>query len=554
QMGQAFPELGRAQALIEETLESEETRFRTTLDRGLRLLDAELERLPDGAPLPGDTAFKLYDTYGFPLDLTQDALREKERTVETEGFDAAMAAQKAAARAAWKGSGEAIDAAIWFDIAERTGVTEFLGYETERAEGQIMAMLSDGVATDSAGAGTEVEIVLNQTPFYAESGGQVGDTGELRTATGVVSVTDTQKRADLFVHRGSVETGSVETGQAAELVVDGGRRTAIRANHSATHLLHEALRGHLGDHVAQRGSLVAPDRLRFDFAHARGMELDQIRAVEREVNGYVRQNSEVFTRLMTPDEAQEIGARALFGEKYGDEVRVVSMGGRPDGDTGPAGQTYSLELCGGTHVARTGEIGLFVLTGESASAAGIRRVEALTGEAAYDYLSAQDQRLAETAMALRSRPDEVAGRVRALLDERRQLEHDIADLRKQIALGGAGVGGLQQADTVGGVTIVTQVLHGVSPKDLRGLIDARKGEIGSGVVIMIAETDGKAAVAAGVSDDLSSSVNAVDLVRAVVGELGGKGGGGRPDFAQGGGPDPSGAEAGLEAAKALIAG
>ena len=550
QMGQAFPELGHAQALITETLEMEETRFRTTLDRGLRLLDAELEALPEGAPLPGKAAFRLYDTYGFPLDLTQDALREKGRIVDTEGFDAAMAEQKATARAAWKGSGEAADEAIWFDIADRHGATEFLGYDTETAEGQISALIADGKSADRAGG--SVAIVLNQTPFYAESGGQVGDQGTIRTPTGLARVTDVQKKAGVYVHMAEVSEGHVETGQPAELAVNCERRATIRANHSATHLLHEALRGALGDHVAQRGSLVAPDRLRFDFTHQKGMSLEEIDRVEREVNAYIRQDGEVSTRLMTPDEAQAMGARALFGEKYGDEVRVVTMGTRPDGEVGPAGRVYSMELCGGTHVRRTGEIGLLVVTGEQASSSGIRRVEALTGEAAYDYLSQQDHRLAEAASVLKARPEAVADRVRGLLDERRKLEAEIAELRKQVALGGAGKAEGPEVRQIGNVKFLAQVLPGVSPKDLRGLIDEHKSRLGSGVVLLIANTDGKAAVAAGVTDDLTGSVSAVDLVRAAVEKLGGKGGGGRPDMAQGGGPDPSGAEAAIAAAEALL--
>ena len=552
QMGQAFPELGTAQALITETLEMEETRFRTTLDRGLRLLDAELGGLADDAPLPGETAFKLYDTYGFPLDLTQDALREKGRMVDTDGFDTAMAAQKAAARAAWKGSGEAADDAVWFEIADRHGATEFLGYDTETAEGVIQTLVVGGAQTDDAAG--EVVIVLNQTPFYGESGGQVGDSGMLKTPTGTVAVRDVQKKAGVFAHIGAVMDGKIEVGQPAELTVDQARRAEIRANHSATHLLHEALRGHLGDHVAQRGSLVAPDRLRFDFTHQKGMSLDEIRDVEREVNGFIRQNSEVTTRLMTPDEAQKIGARALFGEKYGDEVRVVSMGARPEGETGPAGSVYSLELCGGTHVARTGEIGLMVVTGESASSAGIRRVEALTGAAAYDYLSGQDHHLAEAASVLRARPEEVADRIRALMDERKRLESEIADLRKQVALGGAGQAAGPEARDIGGKPFLAQILPGVSPKDLRGLIDEHKSRLGSGVVLLIADTDGKAAVAAGVTEDLTDTLSAVDLVRAAVEKLGGKGGGGRPDMAQGGGPDPSKANDAIEAAEAVLAG
>jgi alanyl-tRNA synthetase len=549
QMGQAYPELGRAQPLIEGTLETEETRFRQTLDRGLHLLASEIDALPSDAPLPGEVAFRLYDTYGFPVDLTQDALREVGRAVDMSGFEAAMAEQKTRARAAWKGSGEAADASVWFEIAERVGATEFLGYDTEEAEGQILALVAGGAETDRAAG--EVAIVLNQTPFYAEAGGQVGDQGAIRTATGRARVTDTRRMAGrIHVHYATIEEGRLERGQAAQLFVDHARRTAIRANHSATHLLHEALRGHLGEHVAQRGSLVAPDRLRFDFAHQKAMSADEIAAVEREVNAYIRQNAPVETRLMAPDEAQAIGARALFGEKYGEEVRVVSMGERPVG-TGPAGTTYSLELCGGTHVRRTGDIGVMVITAEGASAAGIRRVEALTGEAAYKHLTERERMLADAAAVLKARPEEVSARLSALMDERRRLEAEVAELRRRVALGGGQAAG-PEAEDVNGMRFLAQVLPGVSPKDLRGLVDEHKKRLGSGAVLLIADTDGKAAVAAGVTDDLTGRLSAVDLVRAAVQKLGGKGGGGRPDMAQGGGPDPSGAAAAVEAARATL--
>ncbi len=553
QMGQAYPELGRAQTLIQGTLETEETRFRQTLDRGLHLLATEIDALPEDAPLPGDVAFRLYDTYGFPVDLTQDALREVGRSVDMTGFEAAMAEQKARARAAWKGSGEAADEFLWFEIADRHGATDFLGYDTEEAEGQILALVADGAETDAVAeeAGGELVIVLNQTPFYAEAGGQVGDQGTVRTPTGRARVTDTRRKAgQTIVHYATLEEGRIERGQAAVLTVDHARRTAVRANHSATHLLHEALRGHLGEHVAQRGSLVAPDRLRFDFAHQKAMSPDEIATVEREVNGYIRQNAAVETRLMTPDEAQAMGARALFGEKYGDEVRVVSMGQREAG-TGPAGTTYSLELCGGTHVRRTGDIGLMVITAEGASAAGIRRVEALTGEAAYEHLTAQEHRLADAAAVLKARPEEVPARLAALMDERRKLEAEVAELRRRVALGGGPAAG-PEAEDVNGIRFLAQVLPGVSPKDLRGLVDEHKKRLGSGAVLLIADTEGKAAVAAGVTEDLTGRLSAVDLVRAAVEKLGGTGGGGRPDMAQGGGPDPSGAGAAVDAARAAL--
>ncbi|MEO1153093.1 MAG: alanine--tRNA ligase [Pseudomonadota bacterium] len=549
QMGQAYPELGRAQALIEETLRLEETRFRQTLDHGLHRLDEALGKLPESADLPGEEAFRLYDTYGFPLDLTQDALREKGRAVDVAGFDAAMDAQKAKARAAWAGSGETADASIWFDLAEEHGLTEFLGYDTEVAEGQVLAIVKDGAVVAEAGHGDSVQIILNQTPFYAESGGQVGDTGALRTDTGAATIIDCRKTAGLFLHFAQVTEGKIVSGEGAQLTVDHTRRTNIRANHSATHLLHEALRAALGDHVAQRGSLNAPDRLRFDFSHSQALSPDELARVEAEVNAYIRQNSPVETRIMTPDDAREIGAQALFGEKYGDEVRVVSMG-QADTGKGLDGRTYSIELCGGTHVARTGDIGVFVTLGDSASSAGVRRVEALTGAAAFDYLTAQDHRLADTALALKAQPADVPDRVRTLLDERKALQSELADLRRKVAMGGGGAG--EKPQDISGVPFIANSLTGVSGKDLPALIDEHKARLGSGAVLLIADAGGKAAVAAGVTDDLTDRLSAVDLVRAAVGELGGKGGGGRPDLAQGGGPDPSQSEAAIAAAKSVL--
>ena len=550
QMGGHYPELQQGKALIEETLKAEETRFKTTLDRGLSLLDEATQGLEDGADLPGKTAFKLYDTYGFPLDLTQDALRERGRGVDTDGFDAAMAEQKAKARAAWSGSGETADAAIWFDTAEKHGVTEFLGYETEKAEGQIVALVSAGDATQKASRDDEVTVVVNQTPFYAESGGQIGDTGVIRTDTGIAHVNDTKKVAGVFLHISKVVEGVIETGHAAKLEVDHARRSAIRANHSATHLLHEALREALGDHVAQRGSLNADDRLRFDFSHQNALSLDELALVERQVNDFIRQNSSVETRIMTPDDAREIGAQALFGEKYGDEVRVVSMGQAPTGK-GEDGKTWSIELCGGTHVQRTGDIGVFVALGDSASAAGVRRIEALTGDAAFQYLSRQDHRLAGVASTLKAQPGEVADRVNALLAERKKLNAEVADLRRQLAMSGGGQGEAAP-EIIGGNAFLAQVLTGVSGKDLRPLIDEHKARMGSGVVLLIADADGKAAVAAGVSDDLKETLSAVDVVRTAVEKLGGKGGGGRADMAQGGAASAENADAAIEAVKTLM--
>jgi alanyl-tRNA synthetase len=554
QMGGAYPELQQAQALITETLKTEETRFKQTLDRGLRLLDDELSRLPEGADLPGEAAFKLYDTFGFPLDLTQDAMREKDRSVDVNGFDAAMAEQKAKARAAWAGTGEAKQATIWFDIFDETGATDFLGYDTEQAEGQILAIVSDGETRESASAGDRVQVVLNQTPFYAESGGQVGDTGTLSTASGAAKITDTQKAAGVIIHFAEVTEGTLTPGVGAELTVDHDRRGAIRANHSATHLLHEALRERLGDHVAQRGSLNAPDRLRFDFSHGQGLSRQDRDTVEAEVNRFIRQNSPVETRIMTPDDARAIGAQALFGEKYGDEVRVVSMGRAPTGK-GADGSTWSLELCGGTHVRQTGDIGLCVLLGDSASSAGVRRVEALTGETARTYLVEQESRLAEVADAVKAPRAEVVDRVRSLVEERKSLQAEIAQLRRNLAMAGGAEGGAgANPRDVNGVPFLAQVLSGVTGKDLRGLIDEHKTRIGSGAVLLIADTGGKAAVAAGVTEDMVGKVSAIDLVKAAVVELGGVGGGGRPDMAQGGAKDVANADAAIKAAEAAIGG
>ena len=553
QMAAAYPELTRAQALIEETLKLEETRFKQTLDRGLKLLDEELGRLGEGEPLPGAAAFRLYDTYGFPLDLTQDALREKGREVDTEGFDAAMAEQKAKARAAWAGSGETKDAAIWFDLGDRHGPTEFLGYDTETAEGQVLALVRDGAEIAAADAGDSLQIMVNQTPFYAEAGGQVGDRGWIRTETGLAEVTDTQRSAGVSIHIATVTEGRIDRGQPAKLEVDHRRRGAIRANHSATHLLHEALRRALGDHVAQRGSLNAADRLRFDFSHAKALSGQEMETVEHEVNAYIRQNAPVETRVMTPDDARGLGAQALFGEKYGDEVRVVSMGTLKGSGKGSDGKTYSIELCGGTHVARTGDIGAFALLGDSASSAGVRRIEALTGAAALDHLRAQDRRLGEIAALLKAQPAEVVERVRALAEERRALHNEVAQLRRDLAMGGGATGGPEAKD-IAGISFIAQTVSGVPGKDLPAMVDALKERVGSGAVLVVADTGGKAAVAAGVTADLTGRLSAVDIVKAAAAALGGKGGGGRPDLAQAGGADPSQAEAAVAAAEAVIGG
>ena len=551
QMGGAYPELARAQSLIEETQRLEETRFKTTLDRGLRLLNDELDRLPEGGALPGSVAFKLYDTYGFPLDLTQDVLREKARAVDLQGFDAAMEEQKAKARASWSGAGGTADAKVWYEIAEAHGVTEFLGYDTETAEGQINALVRDGAQIGAAEVGTSVQIVVNQTPFYAESGGQVGDHGFIRTATGTAEVTDTRKTAGVFQHIATVTEGSILRGQPAKLEVSHSRRSAIRANHSATHLLHEALRRALGDHVAQKGSLNAPDRLRFDFSHSKGLTPDELKSVQAEVNAFVRQNSPVDTRIMTPDDARALGAQALFGEKYGEEVRVVSMGVLEGSAKGGDGNTYSLELCGGTHVARTGDIGAFFILGDSASSAGVRRIEALTGAAAIEHLERAADDLHGLLARLKSpNAAEALQKLDNLQAEARALQNEVAQLRREVAMGGKGGG--PEVREINGVKFVAQVLTGVSGKDLPGLIDALKAQIGSGAVLLIADTGAKPAVAAGVTADLTDRISAVTLAKAAVEAMGGKGGGGRPDMAQGGGADIGAADAAIKAAEAAL--
>ena len=552
QMGQAYPELIRGQSVIEETLLLEETRFKTTLDRGLRLLDAELDGMQEGQALDGETAFKLYDTFGFPLDLTQDALREKGVEVDTDAFDAAMDAQKAKARAAWTGSGETADESVWFDIEDKSGPTEFLGYDTEAAEGQIIAVIVNGRAVDSVDNGDEVQLVLNQTPFYAESGGQVSDKGFIKTASGSVTITDVKKKAGVFVHIGKVSFGTVNKGDAAELTIDPIRRGAIRANHSATHLLHEALRKILGVHVAQRGSLNAEDRLRFDFSHSKAVSSSELVRVEKDVNNYIRQNTQVETRIMTPDKARDLGAQALFGEKYGNEVRVVSMGRDEGSAKGIGGSAYSLELCGGTHVDRTGDIGVFVALSDSASSSGVRRIEALTGQAAQNYLRKQSDILADAAFSLKVSSDEVPTRIKALQEERKLMQSEIAELRKQVAMNGTNVG--LHDESINGVAFFGQILADVPGKDLRGLIDEHKKRLGSGVIVLISGAGGKATIAVGVTNDLTDSLSAVDLARTAAEMLGGKGGGGRPDMAQAGGQSVENSEVALDAVRKNLEG
>ena len=549
EMGQAFPELVRAEQLISETLKLEETRFKQTLTRGLKLLGDATAKLGDGETLPGDVAFQLYDTYGFPLDLTQDALRREGRNVDTAGFEAAMEHQRAEARKAWTGSGDTATDRIWFEIRERIGASEFLGYEMESAQGVILSLVKNGEEVQTAEAGEEVSLIVNQTPFYGESGGQLGDSGEFLSGKGVrFVVTDTQKRAgDLLIHNGRLECGSLRVGDSLNLIVDIARRSALRANHSATHLLHAALRRQLGDHVTQKGSLVAPERLRFDISHPKPLSNAERDAIEAEVNARIRDNLDLTTRLMTPDEAVKSGAVALFGEKYGDEVRVVSMG--KTGDT-----PYSVELCGGTHVTRTGDIGLFYIVSEGAVAASVRRIEALTGEAALNHTREQENILSLATGVMKSTSEALAPRIEALLEERRQLEREMRALRQQLAMGGGGLAE-KAAETrdIGGITYLARRLDGTPPKELRPMVDGLKGKLGSGVCAIVTVGDGKAALVVGVTDDLTDRVSAVDLVRVGAQALGGTGGGGRPDMAQAGGPDGSRADAALEAIEEFLA-
>ena len=547
QMGQAFPELTRAQALITETLELEENRFKRTLDRGLGLLEEETGKLPEGGELPGEVAFKLYDTYGFPLDLTQDALRGQGFSVDLGGFNTAMEKQRADARAAWSGFGDAATEQVWFDIREQNGATEFFGYEVESAEGQITVMVVDGKVVEEAEDGAEVALVLNQTPFYGESGGQEGDTGTITKEGGAtVTITETKKKlGDLHVHLGTLSGGSLKVGDDVQLEVDHDRRSALRAHHSATHLLHAALRNELGDHITQKGSLVAGERLRFDISHPKAMTPEELSAVEDQVNIHVRDNSEVSTRLMTPDEAIEAGATALFGEKYGDEVRVVAMGST-DGN-----EAYSTELCGGTHARRTGDIGLFRIVSESAVAAGVRRIEAVTGAAAQSYIADETKVLSDAAAVLKVSPADLPGRIESLLDERRKMEKEITELRRQLATGGGG-GSASDIKEISGIKFAGKTLAGVPAKDLKSLADDLKGQVGSGVVALISVNDGKASLVVGVTDDLAEKISAVDLVRAGSEAVGGKGGGGRPDMAQAGGPDGGNADAAINAIEEAI--
>ncbi|MDH5488789.1 MAG: alanine--tRNA ligase, partial [Rhodospirillaceae bacterium] len=536
-MGAAFPELVRAEALISETIKMEEQRFQKTLDRGLKLLDEATLELKPGGELDGETAFKLYDTYGFPLDLTQDALKPKSIGVDEDGFNDAMKRQKIAARAAWKGSGEAATEEVWFDVLDDVGASDFLGYKTEHAEGKILAIIKDGKRVNSATPGDEIAVIANQTPFYGESGGQMGDIGTISGDGFEIDINDTQKKlGSLHVHVGKVTSGSPKVGVDAAFAVNHARRSELRANHSATHLLHAALRRELGEHVTQKGSLVSGERLRFDISHPKGITPEQISDVELMVNGQIRANSDVVTRLMTPEEAQAQGAMALFGEKYGDEVRVVSMGTEPEqGSEGLLGGSFSVELCGGTHVSRTGDIGLLKVISEGAVASGVRRIEALTGGAAVQYMETQEDALLRTAELLKSTTTDVPERVRQLVDERKKLEREITELRKKLASGGGDGGG--ETKDIGGIAYAPRLLQDVPAKELKGMVDDIKKQIKSGVVALVAVSDGKASLVVGVSEDITDKFSAVELVRIGSEALGGKGGGGRADMAQAGGPD-----------------
>ncbi len=554
EMGAHFHELRRAEASIIDTVRHEEEAFNRTLDRGLKLLNEMTGKLGEGEALAGDDAFKLYDTYGFPLDLTQDILRGQGRGVDTAGFEAAMEAQRRKARKAWAGSGEAATEALWFDLRERLGATEFLGYETEAAEGRVETILVDGKEVDEAAAGQAVQVIVNQTPFYGESGGQQGDTGCFFSADGTeLRIDDTQKKlGDLHVHIGEVTRGALRLGAAVEMRVEGTRRAGLRVHHSATHLLHEALRRRLGEHVTQKGSLVAPDRLRFDFSHTKAMTAEDIAAVEAMVNARIRENAATTTRLMTPDEAVEAGALALFGEKYGEEVRVVAMGGE-DPAKGE-GKQYSTELCGGTHVRRTGEIGFLKVVGEGALAAGVRRIEAVVGEAAQGYVGRQDQLLAQAAAALKAAPQDLPERITALLEEQKRLKRELEQTRKRLATGGGnGAAKAPEAREVAGIKFAARLLEDVPPRELKPMADELKTRVGSGVVALVAVNDGKASLVVGVTKDLTGRLSAVDLVRAGSQALGGKGGGGRPDMAQAGGPDGAQAQAALTAIEGALA-
>jgi alanyl-tRNA synthetase len=548
EMGQAFPELSRAEALVTETLMLEEKRFRKTLDRGIGLLDEEVSKLSHGGILDGEIAFKLYDTFGFPLDLIQDALRTKEMTVDEGGFQAAMDKQKAEARAAWKGSGSSATETIWFEAREKFGATEFIGYSRTRAEGKIEQIVSGDAVVAKAVKGDEVFIITNQTPFYGESGGQVGDIGSFKNEKGAtIEITDTQKKlGSLHIHIGKVVSGEISVNDVVEMSVDTDNRNRIRANHSVTHILHAALREILGDHLSQKGSLVAADKMRFDISHSKALTVEETVSVENVVNNIIRQNTDVITRLMTPEEAINAGAMALFGEKYGDEVRVVAMG-RSNNN-----QDYSIELCGGTHVKRTGDIGYFKIISEGAVSSGVRRLEVLTGQAAVEYAAQQERDLLDAASILKTTTSELTARLKVLISDRKAMEKEISELQKKVALGGANSSKSDEYKLIGKIKFVGQILNGIPAKELRGFADEAKKRIGSGVIAFITVNDGKASLLTAVTQDLIGKISAVELVRVGAEALGGQGGGGRPDMAQAGGPNGNEAQKAIKAIESAL--
>ena len=547
EMGGHYPELVRAQPLISETLKLEEARFKEALARGLKILTTEVEGKASGGTLSGETAFKLYDTYGFPLDLTEDFMRGYDWQVDIAGFDSAMKAQKEAARAAWSGSGSKADERILFELADRHGATEFLGYSRLSSEAVVNAILKDGAEVSHLGVGESGLLVTNQTPFYGESGGQMGDTGLVQSGEVLGHVTDTQKTAaGLFLHHVTVDKGQFETDMPVSFVVDEARRTSLCANHSATHLLHEALRIVLGEHVAQKGSLVAPDRVRFDFSHSIAMSAAEISAVEDIVNARIRMNSDVSTRLMTPDEAVKEGALALFGEKYGDEVRVVSMGGASDISGKSA---WSVELCGGIHVAHTGDIALLKVISESAVAGGVRRIEAVTHAYGLAYLAGRDATLSRAAQILKASPDQLEGRLEQLLDDRRKMEREISSLRQKLATGGADD---NDSEMLGNISYRGKVLDDTPARELKAMADAMRSNASGTVICLVATDAGKASIVVSVTDDLIGQMDAVALVKAGSAALGGAGGGGRADMAQAGGPNANAAADAVDAVRQAV--
>ena len=546
EMGDHYGELRRAEASIVDTLRQEEERFRRTLGRGMTLLDEATRDLKSGDVMDGRTAFKLYDTYGFPLDLTQDAVRAKGLTVDTAGYEAAMEEQRGMGRENWAGSGEKATAAEWFTIKDAVGASDFVGYDHLNAQAHVQAIVRDGGSADDAMAGDTVEIVFEKTPFYPEGGGQAGDTGEAEFLHGKGKVLDTHRQAgELIVHRVEITEGKVKVGDKAELRVDGHKRQTTRANHSAAHLMHAALKHVLGPHVAQKGQLVDADRMRFDFSHGAPLTDDEIKRIEAEVNAVILQNEAASTKLMSPEKAIEAGAVALFGEKYGEEVRVLALGHALDGEG-----DYSVELCGGTHVGRTGDIALFKIISEGGVAAGIRRIEAYTGESARQYLLEQAGVATSLADQFKVPVSQVEARVEALINDRKRLEKELSEAKRALAVGGGG--GASGPEDINGVKVIARVLDGVGGKDLRPLTEDFKKQVGSGIVALVGKLDGKAAITVSVSPDLVGRFNAAELAKAAVIAMGGQGAGGKPDFAQGGAPDDSKANDGIAAVKALI--